>query len=126
LFHDVGKYVFMKMLKFVDWSEEDMNDYEKARDKLTSFIDSNYALIEDPGKVQRLKDEKTLWEIKLYEYQLVLDATVKRVHMLSGYNDTLISYMTPECRLRTRNQIIAEIAMKTTTETITHTQAKLD
>jgi hypothetical protein len=116
----------MKMLKFVDWSEETMNDYEKARDKLTSFIDSNYALIEDPGKVQWLKDEKTLWEIKLYRCQIVLDGAVKQVQMLRECNHTLISCMTPECARRARNRIIAEILMKTTTETITHTQAKLD
>ncbi len=112
LLHDVGKYVYHKMVKYVDWTEEDMNDYEKARGKLTGFIDTIHALIEDSGKVQRLEDEKAMLEMDLIKYQHVLTVAVKRVQTLKWYNDMLIGVMTPEVRLRALNQMIAASAIK--------------
>ena len=126
LLHDVGKYVYHKMVRFVDWTDQDMNDYKKARDKLTGFIDSIHALIEDSGKVQRLEDEKTLLELNLLKYQHVLGVAVKRVQMLSGYNDILITCMTPECRLRALNQMMVAIAMKAMPESMAQAQAGTD
>ena len=113
LIHDVGKYVFARLVKFVQWSDEDMNDYESARDKLTGFIDSIHGIIEDSGKVQRLDDEKTYLEMMSLGYKHVLEVAVKRVQMLSWYNDVLISCMTPESRLRALKQMMVVIAMKT-------------
>ena len=113
LFHDLGKHVYHKMVKFVDWSEEDMNDYEKARKKVCAFFDGLLQFIEDSGKVQRLEDEKTLLELKLIQCQLVLDVAVKKVKLLSSYNDALIGCMTPESRLRALNQMFVATAMKT-------------
>ena len=123
LLHDVGKYVYHKMVQYVDWTDEDMVDYEKARKKLTGFINSIHALIEDSGKIQRLEDEKTLLEMKLMEYQHILKVAVKRVQMLSGYNDVLISCMTPESRLRAMNQMIVVVAMKMTPEAAVKAEA---
>ena len=126
LLHDVGKYVYHKMVQFVDWTDEDMVDYEKARKKLTSFINSIHALIEDSGKIQRFEDEKMLLEVNLMKYQHVLAVAVKRVQMLSGYNDILITCMTPECRLRALNQMMVAIAMKAMPESMAQAQAGTD
>jgi len=126
LLHDLGKYVYHKMVKFVDWTDEDMNDYEHAHKKLAGFIDSIHALIEDSGKVQRLEDEKTLLELNLLKYQHVLGVAVKRVQMLSGYNDILITCMTPECRLRALNQMMVATAMKAMPESMAQAQAGTD
>jgi hypothetical protein len=112
LLHDLGKYVYHKMVQFVDWTDQDMNDYEKARTKICSFIDTIHTLIKDGEKVQRLEDEKTLLEMNLIKYQYVLDIAVKRVQMLKRYNDILISYMTPERRLRALNQMLVASTMK--------------
>jgi len=112
LLHDVGKYVYHKMVKYVDWTDQDMVDYEKAREKLTGFIDTIHALIEDSGKVQRLEDEKTMLEMDLIKYQHVLTVAVKRVETLKWYNNMLIGVMTPEVRLRALNQMIAASAIK--------------
>jgi len=112
LLHDVGKYVYHKMVKYVDWTDQDMVDYEKAREKLTGFIDTIHVLIEDSGKVQRLEDEKTMLEMDLIKYQHVLTVAVKRVETLKWYNNMLIGVMTPEVRLRALNQMIAASAIK--------------
>jgi len=116
LFHDLGKHVYHKMVKFVDWSEEDMNDYEKARKKLCAFFDGLLQFIEDSGKVQRLEDEKTLLELQRIRCQLVLERAMKKVEMLSSYNDMLIGCMTPESRLRALNQMFVATTIKTMTE----------
>jgi hypothetical protein len=112
LLHDLGKHVFTKMVKFVEWGDQDMNDYEKARAKLCNFVDSVQALIEDSGKIERLEDEKALLEMTLIKYQHVLAVAVKRVELLKWYNDMLIGVMTPEVRLRALNQMIAASAIK--------------
>jgi len=112
LLHDLGKYVYHKMVQYVDWTDEDMQNYEKARGKLSGFIDSIHALIEDSGKIQRLEDEKALLEMNLFRAQHVLAVAVKRVEMLKWYNDMLIGVMTPEVRLRALNQMIAASAIK--------------
>lgn len=125
LLHDVGKYVYHKMVQFVDWTDQDMNDYEKARDKLTGFIDTIHALIEDSGKVQRLEDEKTLLEMDLIKFQQVLAVAVKRVQTLKWYNDILIGVMTPEVRLRALNQMIAASAIKVIPEGIVQAETEV-
>jgi len=112
LLHDLGKHVFTKMVKFVEWGDQDMNDYEKARAKLCNFIDSVQALIEDSGKIERLEDEKTFLEINLEKFQHVLGIAVKRVEMLKWYNSMLIRSMCPSCRLEALNQMIAASAIK--------------
>jgi len=112
LLHDLGKHVFTKMVKFVEWGDQDMNDYEKARAKLCNFVDSVQALIEDSGKIERLEDEKAFLEMTLIKYQHVLAVAVKRVELLKWYNDMLIGVMTPEVRLRALNQMIAASAIK--------------
>jgi hypothetical protein len=100
------------MVKFVEWGDQDMNDYEKARAKLCNFIDSVQALIEDSGKIERLEDEKTFLEINLEKFQHVLGVAVKRVEMLKWYNSMLIRSMCPSCRLEALNQMIAASAIK--------------
>ena len=116
LLHDLGKYVYHKMVQYVEWTDEDMSNYEHACKTLTGFVDGIHTLIEDGGKVQRLEDEKTLLELKLIECQIVLDVAVEKVKLLSWYNDMLIGCMTPESRLRALNQMFVATAMKTMTE----------
>lgn len=119
LIHDLGKYAYHKMVKFVPWTDEDMNDYEHARKTLTGFVDNIHTLIEDSGKVQKLEDEKTYLEITLMKYQLVLNVAVERVKSLRQHNSTLIDNMTLESLLRALNQIIAAITMKGIPESMT-------
>jgi len=125
LLHDVGKYVFHRMVQFVDWTDEDMNDYEKARDKLTSFIDTIHSLIEDSGKIQRLEDENEFLGINLQKFQHVLGLTVKRVELLKWYNSMLIRTMCPSCRLESLNQMIAASATRMIPEAMASTETKV-
>lgn len=124
LLHDLGKYVYHKMVRYVDWTDEDMENYDHARRKLSGFIDSIHALIEDSGKVQRLEDENTLLEIKLTQAQHVLQLLTKRLETLKWFNDMLISVMTPEVRLRALNQMIAASTMKVMPEGLAKAEAE--
>jgi hypothetical protein len=112
LLHDVGKHTFTKMVQFVEWSNEDMNDYEKARTKLCKFIDSVESLIADSGKIQRLEDEKTLLGINMERIQYVFRMATKRVEIMKWYNSMLIRTMCPTCRLQAMNQMMAASAIK--------------
>jgi hypothetical protein len=112
LLHDVGKHVFTKMVKFVEWGDQDMNDYEKARAKLCSFIDSVQALIEDSGKIKRLEEEKELLDIQLIETHIVLDQTVQGIKTLKWYNELLISMMPPERLRQVFDQVMITSALR--------------
>jgi len=126
LLHDLGKYTYHKLVRYVKWTEEDMTNPEHARKTLTSYIDTLQALIEDSGKIQQLEDDKTLLEMNQFRIQHLLDVAVNGVKMLKGYNDTLISCMTPECRLRALKQMLVASGMKAMSESMTHVQAEPD
>jgi 5S rRNA maturation endonuclease (ribonuclease M5) len=126
LTHDLGKYVYHKLVKYVSWTDEDMKDYEHACKTLTRFIDNIQTLIEDSAKLQRLEDEKTLSEIEKCGYELVLDNALEQIKSLRQYNNILLGNMTPEGARRALYQITAAIITKTMLGSTTQTSAQTD
>jgi hypothetical protein len=112
LLHDLGKYVYHKMVQYVQWTEEDMVNYEHARKTVTNYIDTIQALIEDAGKIEQLQDDKELMEINLLRCQQFLDMAVARVKTLKWYNDILIEVMPPNVRLQALNHMMVAGAIR--------------
>ena len=112
LLHDLGKHTYHKLVQYVDWTEDDMTNPEHARKTLTSYIDTLQALIEDSGKIPKLKEALELSEFKLHEVQLYLNVAISRVETLSWYNEILITVMPPNIRLQALNQMMITGALK--------------
>lgn len=125
LLHDLGKYVYHKLVQYVDWAPEDMESYDHARKTVTSYIDTLQQLIEDSGKIQRLQDEVEFSQIQLEKFEHVLNLTVARVKTLKWYNDLLISAMPPKVRLQALNQMIVAGAISIMPEGLAKAQTEM-
>ena len=124
LLHDLGKHVFTKMVKFVEWGDQDMNDYEKARAKLCKFIDSVQALIEDSGKIQRLEDEKELLESNLERAQIVMNQLGRGVRTLKWYNELLIGIMPPQILRQAMDHVMVATSLRFIPEGLAQAEAE--
>jgi len=57
LYHDLGKYTFTQLVKFVDWTPNDTRDSEKAFNKLRAYFDTLLKYRDQAKIVQELQEQ---------------------------------------------------------------------
>lgn len=112
LLHDLGKYAYHRLVKYVEWTPDDVSDYKKAFDKLADKLNVLMAYIDDAGKLEKVMDERDALELMLTMSMDMIDKLVNTVNSYKWHVDQLLSMVPDEYKTRYLNQIIVSRALQ--------------
>ena len=112
LLHDLGKYAYHRLVRYVDWTPEDVKDYKKAFDKLSDMLDNLMMLIEDAKKLERLVDERDALKFAL---SMALDQANELLALVRSYQqyvNLLLQYIPDDKKTVLLNSLIISRALE--------------
>ena len=63
LYHDLGKYAYHQLVKYVDWSPNDTRDSEQAFNKLKAYFDTLLKYRDQAKTIQELQEQILRYDI---------------------------------------------------------------
>jgi len=112
LLHDLGKYAYHRLVRYVDWTPEDVKDYKKAFDKLASKLDHLMMFIEDAGKLERVLMERDALKFAL---SMAVDKAYELLSLVESYRryvDLLLRYIPDDVKSKLLNSLIISRALE--------------
>jgi hypothetical protein len=111
LLHDVGKYVFHRLVKYVDWTEEHARDAEKAFEAIARFVDNLVEVGVEKAKVlEELKVENMALDAYLVFAVDLLQKAKERLMEYERFTELAAHTICPRCRAKLMAQLIADQA----------------
>jgi len=103
LYHDLGKYAFLQLVKYVDWTPDDMKNSEKAFNKLKAYFDTLLKYREQAKTIQELQERILKYEMfatyieskvkEVIDYINKLESTIQKQQLII---QLLISKLDPD------------------------------
>jgi hypothetical protein len=107
LLHDVGKYVFHRLVKYVDWTEECVKDEEKAFEAVAKFFNSLVeAGVEKAKVLEELKVENMALDAYLTFSVDLLQRAKERLMEYMRFTELAARTICPRCRMKLMAQLI--------------------
>ena len=75
LYHDLGKYAFTQLVKYVEWSPNDTKDSERAFNKLRAYFDTLLKYRDQAKTIQELQEQNLRYDI----FTTALESQIKEV-----------------------------------------------
>jgi len=116
LLHDLGKYAYHRLVKYVDWTPEDVKDYRKAFDKLAGMLNNLMLLIEDAEKLEKVVEERDALKFAL---SMAVDKSYELLALVESYQryvNLLLQYIPDEYKTKLLNSLIVSRALETLPE----------
>jgi hypothetical protein len=107
LLHDVGKYVYHRLVKYVEWTEEKVRDEEKAFEAIAGYLDSMMEVAEKAHVLEELKVENMALDAYL---TFSLDLLAKARDRLAEYmrfTEVAARTICPRCRAKLMAHLVA-------------------
>lgn len=105
LIQDVGKHVYHHAVNYVKLEGEDLEDYEKARDKIVGYVDNLIKFSENALRMAEI-------EAGLALATWMIDKLIERLRKLETIYYTVVQVMCPSCR----NKALLHLALQTLEE----------
>jgi len=103
LYHDLGKYAFLQLVKYVDWTPDDVKNSEKAFNKLRAYFDTLLKYREQAKTIQELQERILKYEMfatyieskvkEVIDYINKLESTIQKQQLII---QLLISKLDPD------------------------------
>jgi len=116
LLHDLGKYAYHRLVKYVKWGPDEVEDPKAAFNRLSGFLEELMKFREDAARLQELEEELAVSEIYLTAYQDALERLASQLRTYKWYSDLMVRVMCPMCKQRALNQIVISGAIKVSPE----------
>jgi hypothetical protein len=100
LLHDVGKYVYHKSVKYIDWTEECVKDEDVAFSAISGFVDKLFEQAEDAKRLQEFETENVVLEAYLYFLSDSLEKVVKALAFYKWLVGIASQTLCTSCRLK--------------------------
>lgn len=116
LYHDLGKYAFLQLVKYVDWTPDDVKNSEKAFNKLRAYFDTLLKYREQAKTIQELQEQilrydmfTTYLESKMREavdYVNELKATIQKQQV---FIQSILDNLDPDSSRRILSALVATL-----------------
>jgi hypothetical protein len=111
LLHDLGKYVFHRVVRHVEWTAECMRDPERAFETIAKFLDNLFEVgVEKAKALEELKVENKALDAYLTFATDLLEKAKERLVEYSRFTELAARIVCPRCRLKLMAQLIADQA----------------
>ena len=118
LLHDLGKFTYHRLVKGVEGGGDEIDDYEKAYEKLSGRLDSLLAMEQDPELLENLTVENMRLEAIAFTYKDLYEQGSQSLRVYKWFTDLLIESMDQHTRQRALNQLIASSAIRVAPEAL--------
>jgi hypothetical protein len=110
LYHDLGKYVYHRLVKYVSLDDEDLNDPQRAFMKITGVFRDLLRFAEDVKQLEKLRAEKEAMDVLLTVATDYLEKAVKKLNeyycINKMYQEMFSKSLCSSCRSKVLKWII--------------------
>jgi hypothetical protein len=98
LLHDLGKYVYHRLVKYVDWGAAEIESEKQAFAKLSAAVDDLMRFKDKLAAYEKVKLERDIHEMYLITSMDPLERLTYYLKAYKWYSDLMVKVMCPRCK----------------------------